>query len=406
MRFLPFLLRHLAHAWVRTASTVLAMALCVFLFCTLQSVLGQFDRIVDSRSPRKLVVRNGIGIVSSIPLHYGDRIRTLPGVTHVAATLMFGGVMPARREGRADTGAGTEWTSVFSNVAVDAVPYFAMSPELRVPPDEFQAFLSDLRGCVIGRSLADKFGWRIGDRVHLESFSSSLRKPSGPFEFVVRAVYDVAPDSGAEASVLFFHFRYLTEGLGWSAQGVPLRTHLFTVGVADPARAAETAAAIDEMFENSSDQTFTESEKAFTAGFISMVGDLGAVVNGVGLAVCFTILLVTANTMSMAVRERRTEIAVLKTLGFRSAQVMGLVVGEALLLGGLGGLVGVASARVALAVLTGTPDFTLAGLTRVDLRPPVALGGLGVALLLGLLAGLLPAWGAYRARVTDTLRDV
>lgn len=407
MRFLPFVLQHLRHTWVRTGSTAVAMGLCVFLFCTLQSVLAQFNRFIEGRSPRRLIVRNGIGILSSLPFSHGERIKAVPGVSHVAATLMFGGLLPARKEGRSDVGAGTDWTTAFSNTAVDAAPYFAMQPELIIPEGQFRDFMDDLRGCVIGRGLSEKFGWRIGDRFHLESFAAGLKKPSGPFEFVVRAIYDVDPatDSGTDTNQMFFHFHYLSESLGWPG-GARARSHLFTVGIADPSRAADIAAEIDALFENSGDQTFTESERAFTSSFISMIGDLGAVVNGIGLAVCFTILLVTANTMSMAVRERRTEVAVLKTLGFRSGQVMGLIVAEALVLGALGGLLGVAAAQAALWTLNNARGITLVGITNVQLRLPVAAAGVAAALLLGLAAGFMPAFGAYRARAAEMLRSL
>src|SRR5215468_6883419 len=240
MRFLPLVLKHLRATWVRSASTVVAMSLCVFLFCSLESFLAHFGRFIAGRSPRRLVTRNAASLVGTVPLPAGERIRTVPGVKRVAATFMFSGVLPARKEGRGGAEWETDWTSVSRNAAVDAEPYFAMSPELVVPPEQF-------------------------------------------------------------------HFRYLSEGLG----GLQ-RTHLFTVEIDDPARAGEVAAAIDALFDNSSDETYTETESAFMAELVSMVGDLGTLVHGIGLAVCFTILLVTANTMSMAVRERRTEVAVLK----------------------------------------------------------------------------------------------
>ena len=164
---------------------------------------------------------------------------------------------------------------------------------------------------------------------------------------------------------MFFHFKYLSESLG----GCDERPSLFTVEVDDPARAAEIAAAIDALFENSGDETYTETESAFTASFISMVGDLGVLVNGIGLAVCFTILLVTANTMSMAVRERRTEIAVLKTLGFGGGQVMGLIVTEALLIGAAGGALGIGGALWALCVLNRAPEQTMLGIAQLELQP-------------------------------------
>jgi putative ABC transport system permease protein len=157
MKFLPFVFKHLRATWVRTASTVVAMALCVFLFCTLRSVLDHFDQFVQSRSPRRLIIRDAVSIIGSVPLTYASRIEAVPGVKRVAATVMFGGVLPARKEGKAEPGAGfeTDWTAVFQNLAVDASPYFAMSPELVVPPEQFRDFMGDLRGCVIGRKLAD-----------------------------------------------------------------------------------------------------------------------------------------------------------------------------------------------------------------------------------------------------------
>jgi len=405
MKFLPLVLKHLRATWVRTASTVVAMALCVFLFCTLQSVLAHFDRFIEGRSPRRLITRNGVSVVGAVPLAYASRIQALPGVRRVAATLMFGGVLPARKEGKPDPGSSgeTDWTAFFNNIAVDAEPYFAMSPELMVPPDQFRDFLNDLRGCVVGRQLADKFGWKIGDRFFLQSWVSGLRKKSGPFEFVVRGFIDtdLRKYPGTDTNLMFFHFRYLSESLGAGAT----YTHLFTVEIDDPRRAAEIAAAIDAQFENSSDETYTETESAFSAHMFSMAGDLGVLVNGIGLAACFTILLVTANTMSMAVRERRTEIAVLKTVGFGSGQVMGLVVTEALLIGVAGGALGTIGTQWALSALNSAPGQTWLGISHLELRPVVALFGVGVALTLGFAAGFMPAWGAYRARITEMLRN-
>ena len=317
--------------------------------------------------------------------------------------MLFGGVLPAPKEGRADASAeGTDWTKVFQNAAVDAEPYFAMSPELIVPPAQFRDFMGDLRGCVVGQKLAEKFGWKIGDHFFLESFASGLRKKSGPFEFIVRGFIetDVAKYPGTDPNMMFFHLKYLREGLGGLRY-----VSLFTVEIDDPDRAAEISASIDALFENSGDETFTETERAFLANFISMVGDLSVLINGIGIAVSFTILLVTANTMSMAVRERRKEIAVLKTVGFGSGQVMGLIVVEALLLGAAGGALGILGALGAISALNGAPGQTLLGISELDLRPAVALAGVGVALGLGFAAGFFPAWGAYRARVTEMLRS-
>lgn len=403
MKFLPFVLKHMRRHWIRTGSTVVAMALCILLFCTLQSALVRFNRVVDSRSPKRLVTRHAVSLVFLLPLSYTERIKGVPGVKRVAIVNLFGGLLPAKKESKSDEDSGSsDWTNAFQNVAVDAEPYFAMSPELTVLPREFDEFMKDLRGCVIGRELAEKFGWRIGERFFLESFASGYQKPSGPFEFVVRGFIDAAPGyPDTETNLMCFHFKYLNESLGGD-----LPAGMYMVEIDDPNRAAEIGVAIDALFENSAYQTLTETEREFTAEFMSMVGDLGVLVNGIGLAVCFTILLVTANTMSMAVRERRTEIAVLKTVGFRSAQVMALIVAEALLLGALGGVLGVGGTVGLLWLLNHATSRTWFGFSGMELRPLVALIGLGVALLLGFAAGFMPAWGAYRAKVTEMLRTV
>lgn len=161
MKLLVLILKHLRRNWIRTGSTVAALALSIFLFCTLQSVLAQLAGMIESRSPRRLVARNAVSIIFPLPISYAERIQRVPGIKRVAATTMFGGFMPARKEGKAEAGSGSgiDWTNAFPNMAVDAEPYFAMSPELIVPPEQFREFLGDLQGCAIGRKLADKFDW-------------------------------------------------------------------------------------------------------------------------------------------------------------------------------------------------------------------------------------------------------
>jgi putative ABC transport system permease protein len=389
---------------------VVAIAVCIFLFCTLQSVLAAVDSLLESTSANRLVTRHAVAIVFDLPLAYENRIQSVPGVKRVAISSWFGGSLPAKKEGKAEGATGesstTDWSNFFTNMAVEAEPYFAMYPEFKVPPDQFQAFLQDQRGCVIGRKLASKFNWKVGDTFFLESFIGDYRKSDGPFEFVVRAIYDAdAQHPSADTSLMFFHFKYLYEGLG---RRVMAGTYVSEIE--DPDEAGVVSKAIDDLFVNSDTQTRTETEKAFAASFISMAGNLALLLNGIGLAVAFTILLVTANTMSMAIRERRTEIAVLKTLGFSSAQVMGLVVAEALALGVLGGALGILGSEGTMWMLTHAPGVKdmLAGLglTSLNLKPLVATLGFAVALTLGFLAGLFPALNAYRSRITDMLRTV
>ena len=354
MKYLPFILKHLRRNWVRTGSTVVAMAVCIFLFCTLQTVLRGINEQLESSSATRLVTRNAVSLVFSVPLKYGTEMQSVAGVKRVANTTWFGGSLPEKKEAKAKGGdaSTTDWSKFFPNMAVDAEPYFAMYPEYRIAPDQWQAFLADMQGCVIGKKLADKYNWKIGDHFFLESFIPPYRKSSGPFEFVVRSIFTTdAAHASTDTNIMFFHYKYLYEGTGQR-----IAAGSYTVEIDDPSKAGAISKAIDARFENSDSQTHTETEQAFRAGFIAMAGNLALLLNSIGLAVSFTILLVTANTMSMAVRERRTEIAVLKTLGFSSGRVMGLIIAE--------------------------------------------------ALFLGLAAGFVPALNAYRARITDMLRTV
>ena len=410
MKYLPFVFKHLRRNWVRTASTVVAMAVCIFLLCTLRSVLSEVDSMLEASSATRLVTRHSVSLTFNLPVAYESRIESVPGVKAVAKTIWFGGSLPAKKEGQADETEGdstTDWSKFFNNMAVDADKFFPMYPELTIPPDQWKAFRETRQGCVIGSKLAKKFGWKVGDRFFLESFIPPYRKRSGPFEFEVSGIYDadLAKYPGTDVSTMYFHYEYLKEGVG---REIGVGTYALEIANGD--QAASVGKAIDALFENSSATTITETEQAFKASFIAMAGNLAFLLNGIGLAVAFTILLVTANTMSMAVRERRTEIGVLKTLGFSSAHVMGFVVGEALLLGVLGGALGVFGSETLLYGLSHAPGITeiLAGmgLSGLELKPAVAALGFFIAVALGLFAGLVPALSAYRAKITDILRTV
>jgi putative ABC transport system permease protein len=409
MKFVPFVLKHLRRNWIRTLSTVIAMSVCIFLFCTLQTVLASINGMLESTSASRLVTRHAVSLVFNLPLSYEQRIAGVPGVKRVAISSWFGGSLPAKKEGKAEEGSETttDWSNFFPNMAVEAEPYFQMYPEFQIPPDQFRAFQEDLQGCVIGRKLANKFGWKVGDHFFLESFIPPYRKKSGPFEFVVRAIFDTdaATHPNTDTNLMLFHYKYLYEGVGRV-----LGAGTYTVEINDPAQAGAVSKVIDATFENSENQTHTETEQAFAASFVAMAGNLAFLLNSIGLAVSFTILLVTANTMSMAVRERRTEIAVLKTLGFSSLQVLGLIVAEALVLGALGGGLGLAGSQGLMWVLTHGPGIRdmLAGLglSELHLKPMIAALGFAVALGLGFAAGIVPALNAYRARITDMLRTV
>ena len=391
MKFLPYVLKHLRRNWIRTASTVAGVAVCIFLFVTLQAVLAGIDASLQSAGASRLWTRHKVSLIFSLPLSYKERIAAVPGVRSVANASWFNGIYQDPK-------------NFFANFAVDMREYLAIYPEFQIPADQRDALLADRRGCVIGRGLAEQYGWKIGDTIPLESTIPPYRIGQ-PFEFTVRAIYDadLVRHPGTDLKQLFFHYSYLYESTNRRTSA-----GTYVVEIDDPARAADIGAAIDALFDNSDAQTKTETESAFVAGFISMAGNQSLLLNAIGLAVTFTILLVSANTMSMAVRERRTEIAVLKTLGFSGELVLVLILAEALALGVLGGALGLLLGSLTISALSNAPMVgqLLIGAGQGGLPTQVAVLGMGVSILIGFLAGVVPASIAYRAGITDTLRQV
>jgi len=391
MKFAPLVLKHLRKNWIRTLSTVLAMSVCIFLICTLQTVIAAVNFGLNAGSTRRLVVRDYVSLANNLPINYKQKIAAIPGVTDTTIVSWFGGIYRDPK-------------NFFANLAVEPEAFLRIYPEILLPSDQREKWLDDVRGAIIGRKLAQRFGWKIGDHIQLESFIPPYRVGK-PFDFVVDGIYDTdeARYPGTDLNSMYFNFKYLYEATG---QRVGIGT--LTAQIDDPSHAGALSKAIDETFDNSDNPTKTETEQAFRAGFVALAGNLALLLNVIGMAVAFTILLVTANTMSIAVRERQQEIAVLKTLGFSSALVMTLILSEALLLGLMGGLLGILFARGIIAVLVNVPFLgdILRSFPGLGLSPQIASLGIGMALLLGLLAGFIPAILAYRARITEALRQV
>lgn len=391
MKFAPLILKHLRRNWVRTASTVAAMSVCIFLFCTLQTFVKAVTFNLQNQNASRLATRHRVSLVFNMPVAYQNRIAGVPGVKAVMKTNWFGGVYIDMR-------------NFFSSMAVDPEEHLAMYPELMLPEDQKRAYLADMRGAMVGKNLAKRFGWKVGDIVSMESFIPPYRIGK-PFDFIIRGIYytDEARYPGTNLNSFFFHWKYLDEATN----------HRCSVGayfelIDDPGKAGQVSKAIDDLFENSDAQTRTETESAFAAGFVAMAGNLALLLNVIALAVTFTILAVVANTMSMSVRERRTEIAVLKTLGFSSGLVMALILGEALVIGLLGGGVGVLFGHWMIANLTNVPFLgdAVRGFPDLGLAPATAALGMGLAMGIGITAGFMPAFNAYRARTTEMLREV
>ena len=367
------------------------MSVCIFLVCVLQTVIAAVNFGLNAGSTKRLVTRDYVSLANNLPINYKQKIAAMPGVTDTTIVSWFGGIYRDPK-------------NFFANLAVEPEAFLRIYPEIMLPPDQKAAWLSDVRGAIIGRKLAQRFGWKVGSTLQLESFIPPYRVGK-PFDFVVDGIYDTdeARYPGTDLNSMYFNFKYLYEATG---QRVGIGT--LTVQIDDPSHAGAISKQIDAAFENSDNQTKTETEQAFRAGFVALAGNLALLLNVIGMAVAFTILLVTANTMSIAVRERQQEIAVLKTLGFSSALVMLLILSEALLLGLMGGLLGILIARGIIAVLVNVPFLgdVLRGFPNLGLSASIATLGVGIALLLGLLAGFIPALMAYRARITDALRQV
>jgi putative ABC transport system permease protein len=391
MKFAPLVLKHLRKNWIRTLSTVLAMSVCIFLFCTLQTVVEAVNFGLHAGNAGRLVTRHNVSLVFPLPLNYKQKVEAVPGVKQVLMNWWFGGIYRDPK-------------NFFANIATEPQGFLEVYPEFMLPPDQKEKWLHDRRGAIVGRKLAQRFGWKVGDTFELESSIPPYRV-GHPFDFVVDGIYDTdeAKYPGTDLNSMYFDYKYLYEatgrnlGIGWLVEKID-----------DPSHAGTISKAIDAQFENTDAATKTETEQAFVAGFVAMAGNLAFLLNGIGLAVAFTILLVTANTMSIAVRERQQEIAVLKTLGFSSSLVMTLILGEALLIGVLGGAVGLLISAGALHILPQVPMLgnIVAQYPSFGLSGRTMTFGVVIALLLGLFAGFFPAMTAYRARITETLRQV
>jgi len=391
MKFAPLVLKHLRKNWIRTLSTVLAMSVCILLFCTLQTVVEAVNFGLHAGNANRLVTRHYVSLVFNLPLNYKQRVEAVPGVKEVVMNWWFGGIYRDPK-------------NFFANMATEPQAFLEVYPEIMLPPDQKEKWLHDRRGAIVGRKLAQRFGWKVGDQFELESTIPPYRV-GHPFDFVVDGIYDTdqAKYPATDLNSMYFDYKYLYEatgrnlGIGWLVEKID-----------DPSHAGAISKTIDAEFENSDAATKTETEQAFLAGFVAMAGNLAFLLNGIGLAVAFTILLVTANTMSIAVRERQQEIGVLKTLGFSSGLVMSLILSEALLIGVLGGALGILISQGIIKILPQVPMLgdIVAGFPNFGLSPQTTATGVGIALLLGLLAGFFPAVTGYRARITETLRQV
>ena len=381
MKFLRLILAHLARAKRRTFLTVSSIALALFLFCTLRTVTTSFDAAIRASDDTRLVVRHAASLVFPLPLAYRDRLAQMPDIESVGYGNWFGGFYQDPK-------------NQFAQFAVDVPTFFRIYPEVLLPADQRAAFERERTACIIGRDLAKKYNWKLGDVVPI----TGTIYP-GDWRMTVRGIY-AGQTEDIDENTIFFNWDYLNEAM---PEGRKNQVGIYWLRIRSASQAPGVSDRVDAMFENSPQPTKTETEKAFQAGFISMMGNVSMLLAILGSAIVFAIVLVTVNTMMMAARERTTEIAVLKTLGFTDGLILKLVAGEALILSVVGGLLGCGLAYI----IFRNADFTAGGFFPNFRVLPETVGfGMLLAVVMGLLSGIVPAVQASRLQIAGALRKV
>ncbi len=380
MKYLPLLWSSLWRKKVRTIFTLLSIFIAFLLFGLLMTIRTAFSFGVDIAGLDRLILIHKVSLIMPLPVSYLDRLKTTEGVAMATHNTWFGGVYQ-------------DPANFFAQIGVEPEPFMALYPEYKVPPEQMKAWLADRQGVMVGVDLAKRFGWKVGDRVPILG-TIWQPKEGQVWEFNIAGMYDGAP--GIDKTQFFFRYDYLDE----NRRGGQGQVGWYIVKIADAGRAQAMGATFDDMFANSSAETKTTTEKGFVEGFAKQVGDIGAIMVAILVAVLFTMLLVAANTMAQSVRERTNEVGVLKTLGFSNGSILAMVLGESVLIAVIGGAAGLATAW--LIVQRGDPT---GGMLPIFVLPPgnVAIGA-GLVVLLGLVAGALPAATAMNLKITDALR--
>jgi len=379
VKYLPLVLANLLRRKVRTALTVGSFGVALFLFGILAVVRGAFRQGIDVAGADRVVVVNKVSIIQPLPIAYREQILRIPGVKDITYDNWFGGVYQDER-------------NFIPQFAIDVESQRRVFPELVVPEDQWKAFVEDRQGAIAGEDTAKRFGWKVGDRIPIMGTIFP-----GVWQFNLRGIY-TGKRRDDDRTQFWFHYDYLEEKRQWGKGMVGW----YTVRIDDPDHAPAIARAIDERFANSPYETKTDTEKAFAASFVKQAGNIELLILAIGGVVFFTLLLVTGNTMAIAVRERVGEMAVLKALGFTDGFLLGLVLGEAVLISLAGAVLGLLACK--LFTLGGDPTH---GMLPFFYLPASAIAaGLALAVAVGALAGILPATSAMRLRVVDALRRV
>jgi len=336
---------------------------------------------VAPEATRRLIIRDRVSLAFLLPMYYRDKIRSVPGITAVVPMTYFGGrYIDDRPEHH------------FSQMATDPDEYLKVASDKITPPDQVKAWQQDRAGALVDETLVQKYGWKIGDRIHIQGTIFPV-----DLDLTIRAIYHRDPPQNA----IYFNTKYVEEGVPWFKG----QADWFAALVDSPDHVALAAREIDSMFRNAPLPTTTESEKAFLLGFVASLGNVKAFILGICGAVAFAIMLVSANTMAMAVRNRTREVAVMKTLGFTRQSVLSMFVSESVALSLAGGVLGIVAAIPVIALLT--HRFIGLGVPMdMQIKAPTAALSLAAALALGVASGCLPAYRASRMSIVDGLRHI
>jgi putative ABC transport system permease protein len=384
MLILKVLFRNAFRNKLRTGLTILGITIAILAFGLLRTVISAWYAGVEASSATRLVTRNAVSIIFPLPHFYKDKIQQVSGVKTVSYGTWFGGVYGDEK-------------NFFANFAVEPRSFLEVYPEFIIPEDKKEAFLKDQKGCVIGRKLADRFRWKIGDIVTLKGAIFL-----GNWDFVVRAIYQ-GRYKDTDESQLFFHWDYLNEIQKKVLPGWADQVGYYMIAVTRPELAGDVAVAVDQIFKNSLAETLTETEKAFQQGFVAMTGAIVMAIQIVSFVVIFIIMAVVANTMAMTTRERIGEYAILKTLGFGGGHITALIFGESLVITLIGCLLGVFLTFPAAKVFSHElgayfPVF--------NIEKETLYLNLVVALAIGFVAAIIPTRRAVKIRIADGLRRI
>lgn len=364
----------------RTILTVLSVALVLFVLSTLVTFINEIDRNLAAANPLRLITHHAVSLTNPLPIRYGSQIEKVPGVIAVTPMVYYGGIYidPPHTD--------------FAQFACNPQTLFDIYPEIQIPAEQKQAFIRERTAVVVGRRKAQKHGWKLGDRITIKGSFYPV-----DLGLTIRGIFD---GNALDESRVYFHYAYFEEATG--RQGL---TEIFWIRADQVDSVPRIVETTDTMFKNTDAPTKTETEQGFSMSFISRFGNLKRLILTISSVIIFTILLVTANTMAMSVRERVREVAVLKALGFPRGKVLGLLIAESILITFSGGLIGCLGARL----LFGYFDITesLPGLFQgFEVTWGIIALGLALSILVGLLSTVIPAYRAANLRVADGLRHV